>query len=182
MATKEPVYYLKFMLPGRVTPFARQNPDKKQRTFELDLTQRFILPVDKWLPRRVPLPCVSGYHFCRNIWDLPDWWQSGELWLVQIRGKRVDDRNKACAAQMKLIKQIDITGDELASLYRDALNFKSMANNRRYRYQWKCDEKGIRLDIQNQGPPFKHLNRTKFVSQLNKILARNAIEKWGDPV
>jgi hypothetical protein len=184
---KEPVYYLKFMLPGRVTPYAGKLPNDKQRALQVTGSGRFILPVDKWLPRREPVPCQSGYHFCRNVFDLPDWFSGGEIWLVEIRGKRVDTDNKACAAQMKLAKQIELSQDEFWNLRRDACQFREMAASRTTRWRWgswELDDVSGRMHyVQQQGPPpppFKHLNRTKFVRGLNKILARNGITKWGD--
>lgn len=168
---EQPVNYLKVLREGRVTPFAI---DKRTRA-------SYILPEGKWLPKRKPIICQSGYHFIRNIWELPDWISNGtELWIVHVRGARVDsDPRKGCAESMKLVKNLKITHEERGLIYHDGYKFDRIACNHA---RSLANARGLSFNWNDRAMRYKRPQQTKYLRTLNKIMKRNGIEKWGDPV
>lgn len=189
MPSKEPTVYLKVMLPGRETTHARKI-DKN------GWAKPYVLPEGKWLPRREPVPCKTGYHYIRHIYDLPNWLRSdSELWVVQIRGKRswqndqtyMDDlpwlSGKGVAAQMKLVRQLDTSSVDLRELWCLGQNFRQVAFGRLNRYEdnhFSWDEKRYVGRLGPMAPPFKHLWKTKYGKAVNNLMLANNISKWGD--
>lgn len=66
-------------------------------------------------PIRRIVPCVNGYHVCR-LPDLIDW-LGPHLWVVEVRGERIDDDNKIVVGQARLVEHVDAWNSRTALLF-----------------------------------------------------------------
>lgn len=159
----DPNYYLKFMNEGRRAPYARVKLD-----------------AGVWLDRRVPIPCRSGYHYVRNHKDVFEWAQRSELWVVRVRGVIVEDDDKGCAEQMKLVKKIK--GWDKGEYFE--LAYKAIDNRLdKMSRAWNAGDRGdVRLTCAPSGWDARQSmdwKRTDAGKYLNGLLAANGIERWG---
>jgi hypothetical protein len=60
----------------------------------------------KWLPPIADIEaCRRGYHVCR-VSDILEWC-AAELWVVEVRGDRVDSDDKVVVGQVRLLRRVD---------------------------------------------------------------------------
>ncbi len=97
-------YLYKWMLPGLITP--AQN-------------KKWPVKVGEWTPEETPVLCESGWHAVQEkdvLTHLPS--QIGaELWIVSVKGQRVNGDNKFCAEQMRLDQLVGTTTDQNLRLF-----------------------------------------------------------------
>ena len=59
----------------------------------------------RWMPKRSPVLCKSGYHYCRNVSDLLAH-LGPEIYEVEVRGEIVEGDDKAVAEEARLIRRV----------------------------------------------------------------------------
>ena len=96
--------YYKWMLPGLRTPVQ----DKP-----------WPVAVGEWTPKESPRLCEFGWHGVEEkdiLNHLPS--QVGaELWVVEIKGKRVNGDDKFSVPQMKLVERLGVTTEQNLRLF-----------------------------------------------------------------
>lgn len=109
-----------------------------------------------------PDPCRSGYHYCRNINDVMRWYEGRpELWVVEVRGWSVASRDKGCATSMRLVKRITDW---------DATEFRRLDTEVRRRLMYSHDDSPLSIRWASAW----------CAKYLDKLLADNGYERWGD--
>lgn len=59
----------------------------------------------KWMQPVKPVLCLRGYHLCRDARDLLGW-LAGNVWLCEYRGEVVEDGDKICVEQVRLLRKV----------------------------------------------------------------------------
>jgi hypothetical protein len=75
--------------------------------------------VGDWTPAETPVLCVSGWHGVEEahvLNHLPAT-VGAELWIVEIRGDRLDGDDKFAAASMRLVQRVGVTTPENLRLF-----------------------------------------------------------------
>jgi len=94
----------KWMLPGLITPTQKK---------------KWPVAVGEWTPIETPVLCESGWHGVEEkdvLQHLPS--QIGaELWVVEVKGKRVEGNEDFCVEQMKLVECIGTTTEQNLRLF-----------------------------------------------------------------
>lgn len=94
----------KWMLPGLITPM--QN-------------KPWPVAVGEWTPVETPVLCESGFHGVQEkdvLEHLPRT-IGAQLWVVEVKGQRVNGADKFAASQMKLVECIGVTTEENLRLF-----------------------------------------------------------------
>lgn len=81
--------------------------------------RNFTYSIGEWTPWigvSDIIPCVNGYHFCRNKVDLLEW-LGPDIWECQAAGPIVHSDNKAVACSIRVIRRTPCWDSRSARLF-----------------------------------------------------------------